>query len=70
MTDDELERAVVERFARLGFAAKLAISDGSVAHPAFSLVFRNNRKSRLLKSKTLKDQRSMWPPLVQIRRPR
>jgi len=31
MTDDELKRAIVERFIRLGFAAKLAISARSRA---------------------------------------
>jgi hypothetical protein len=31
LTDDELDRLIVERFVRLGFARKLAISDGSIA---------------------------------------
>ena len=31
LSDDELERAIVERFARLGLALHLAISDGSMA---------------------------------------
>jgi hypothetical protein len=31
LTDDELERALVERLARLGFALVPAISDGSIA---------------------------------------
>ena len=31
LDDDELERAIAERLARLGFAPALAISDGSSA---------------------------------------
>jgi hypothetical protein len=31
LSDGELERLLVERFERLGFARKLAISDGSIA---------------------------------------
>jgi len=31
LTDEELERMIIERFIRLGFAAKLVISVGSAA---------------------------------------